>query len=356
MIRTSAGDLPRARSALRAFGPPALWGALAATYELVCPLARAEDLAARFLTGAVFCAAGAGYALHARTAVRRETRHLRQLARAVQNALLHPLPDRLDGLALAGGRRTAAHGAGVGGDLYEVLATEHGVRVVMGDVRGHGPAALAAVAAVLGSFREAGHEEPRLAAVLHRLDRAFARHLAERATRPGAAVSAAGEDFVTLLLLEIARDGRVLALNCGHPWPYRLRALAGPCGTRGRAFPVTDADPLPPLGPFPLPELLPPVNCGRLLPGEALFLHTDGAVDARDRHGRFFPLDVVLMDAIRSVPLCPEGVVRTVFHQLLRHTGGPPTDDVTLLVLRNDRPRTGPGPAGPVPRPAHRVI
>jgi hypothetical protein len=34
-----------------------------------------------------------------------------------------------------------------GGDLYEVIGTEHGVRVVMGDVRGHGIAALGTVAA-----------------------------------------------------------------------------------------------------------------------------------------------------------------------------------------------------------------
>ncbi len=317
---------------------PAVWGGSAITYKLVCPLAQQSGLGARIVTSAVFFAVGAGLVLHVRRGLLRELKLARQVAGAAQSVLLRPLPPRIDGLNVAAAQLSADRGAVVGGDLYEVIATEYGVRVVMGDVRGHGIAALGTVAAVLGSFREAVHDEAELGSVLRRLERALGRHLGERAraAHPSAGPSAlldpdspVAEEFVTVLLLEIRRDGEVWAFNCGHPSPYLLSG--------GRAEALTCGEPLPPLGPFPLPADLAPEPCGQLLPGEALLLHTDGVEDARDTHGRFFPLPAVLAEAVRTQPVSPQAVLRAVFSRLLRHTGGPPTDDVAVLVLRNDR-------------------
>ncbi|MFF9037113.1 PP2C family protein-serine/threonine phosphatase [Streptomyces sp. NPDC014892] len=279
-------------------------------------------LGAGIVGGAVVLAAGTGLMLHVRRRMLREVRQARAVAGAVRSVLLRPLPARIDGLATAAAQLSADRGATVGGDLYEVIATEHGVRVVMGDVRGHGLAAIGTVAAVLGSFREAVHDEAELAGVLARLDRALARHLRARAEDT--------EDFVTVLLLEITPDGELNALNCGHPWPYLLGV--------DRAAPLARADPLPPLGLFPLPAELPVTACGQLLPGEALFLHTDGVEDARDSEGRFFPLAGALRQTVRGRPISPQSVLRAVFTQLLRHTAGRPKDDIAILVLRNDRP------------------
>ncbi|WP_199827487.1 PP2C family protein-serine/threonine phosphatase [Streptomyces xylophagus] len=345
MIRIKAGvprrprPRPRARRPLRralALGLPTVWGAIAITYKLACPLAQENDLGARIVTSAVFFAVGTGLIVQVRRSLLRELRQIRQIAGAAQSALLRPLPPRLDGLNIAAAQLSAERGAVVGGDLYEVIATEHGVRVVMGDVRGHGIAAIGTVAAVLGSFREAAHDEPDLEGVLRRLDRALARHLRERARAEHPSTGAldpdspVAEEFVTVLLLEIGRDGEVRGLNCGHPWPYRLSGMG--------AEPLSRADPLPPLGPFPLPAAMPFVCCGQLLPGEALFLYTDGAEDARDRRGRFFPLHDVLVEVAGQQPLpVPQSVLGSVFTELLRHAGGTPADDVALLVLRNDR-------------------
>nr|WP_230885676.1 PP2C family protein-serine/threonine phosphatase [Streptomyces spinoverrucosus] len=246
-----------------------------------------------------------------------------------------PLPPRIDGLNVAAAQLSADRGSSVGGDLYEVVATEHGVRVVMGDVRGHGLGATGTVAAVLGGFREAVHDEPELGRVLHGLERALARHLRERPRVEQA------EEFVTILLLEIGGDGEVRALNCGHPWPYRLRETG--------VEPLALAEPLPPLGPFPLPADLPAVRYGELRPGEALFLYTDGAEDARDAHGRFFPLPDVLREAV-SGDISSQAILDTVFTRLLRHSGGSPPDDVALLVLRNERHLRR--PSGGTARPA----
>ncbi|MET7840369.1 PP2C family protein-serine/threonine phosphatase [Streptomyces sp. NPDC005356] len=325
---------------------PTAWGAVAISFKLACPLAQETGLGARITSSAVFFAVGTGLILHVRRGLQRELRQLRRIAGAAQNVLLRPLPPRIDGLAVAAGHLSADRGATVGGDLYEVIATDHGVRVVMGDVRGHGLAALATVAAVLGSFREAAHDEAELTCVLRRLERAMARHLRERSRdeHPAAGgaepVSPVAEEFVTVLLLEIRQDGEVLALNCGHPWPYLLRSHAGPAAVaRGYAELVGGGEPLPPLGPFPLPAELPVVACGRLLPGEGLLLHTDGLEDARDARGRFFPLPAALAEAVRVQPVVPQAVIRAVYAQLLCHTGGLQDDDAALLVLRNDRKR-----------------
>ncbi|MEV0482275.1 PP2C family protein-serine/threonine phosphatase [Streptomyces sp. NPDC050508] len=356
MIRIKAGvprrtrPRKRARRPLRralALGLPTVWGAIAITYKLTCPLAQQNSLGARIVTSAVFFAVGTGLIVQVRRSLLRELRQIRQIAGAAQNALLRPLPPRLDGLNIAAAQLSAERGAVVGGDLYEVIATEHGVRVVMGDVRGHGIAAIGTVAAVLGSFREAAHDEPDLEGVLRRLERALARHLRERARAEHPATGAldpdspVAEEFVTVLLLEIGADGELRALNCGHPWPYRLSGTG--------AEPLARADPLPPLGPFPLPAVLPFVCCGQLLPGEALFLYTDGAEDARDARGCFFPLADVLAEVVgqHSLPV-PQSVLGSVFTALLRHTGGTPTDDVAILVVRNDRKSkcTNPGARG----------
>ncbi|MFI9806935.1 PP2C family protein-serine/threonine phosphatase [Streptomyces sp. NPDC052301] len=338
MIRIKA-RAPTARGAVL----PTLWGAVAVAYKFGCPVARQDGFGARIVTSAVFLAVGTGLIVHVRRALLRELRQARRVARVAQSVVLRPLPPRLDGLNVAAAQLSAERGAVVGGDLYEAVATEYGVRVVMGDVRGHGLTALGTVAAVLGSFREAAHDEPELGGVLRRLERALARHLRERARAEHPANGTpdpdhpVAEEFVTVLLLEIGRDGELRAFNCGHPWPYRISGA--------RVEPLTRDDPLPPLGPFPLPAELEAQSCGQLLRGDSLVLFTDGVEDARDVRGRFFALPDVLRETVRDHPVSPQAVLRTVFRALLHHTTGRPTDDTALLVLRNDRGRGRPGQA-----------
>ncbi|WP_186318925.1 PP2C family protein-serine/threonine phosphatase [Streptomyces sp. SAJ15] len=365
------------------------------------PADQGEDFEARAGTcGAIVAVVGASYLTSGRRLrLVRELEQAREVAAATQDVVLRPLPTRLDGIAVAGGHLSATSGSALGGDLYEALATAHGVRVVIGDVRGHGLAALGTVAAVLGSFREAAHDEPDLTDVLRRLERAHHRHLWERAcpehpvaeatcaawpgapADPGRAAdprspdatagagaetgaetadhpcgrdarpascreepaSPAGEDFVTVLLLEVRPDGEVTALNCGHPWPHQLfYELTG----EPRARQLDPAEAMPPLGLFPLPAELSTVHCTRLLPGDVLVLHTDGAEDARDAQGNFFPLDRSLVDVARSATAAPATVVASMQAKVVEHSGGRLADDVALLALRNDRERLPAQPAG----------
>ncbi|WP_051696239.1 PP2C family protein-serine/threonine phosphatase [Streptomyces sp. NRRL S-244] len=372
------------------------WGGAAVSWELTTP----GPLGAGLASCAAFLLLAAGCALHIRHGLMAELRRSQEIAGAAQRALLRPLPGRIEGLTVAAAQLSASRGAAVGGDLYEAVPTAYGVRVVIGDVRGHGLPALGAAAAVLGAFREAAYDEPALGGVLVRMERALARHVRDRPwpeqAPAGAADTESGpsEEFVTVLLLQIAEDGSVLALNCGHPWPYLLREPQPlePCGASPRTalsplspFPGPCPDPrperrhvqprrrsrrgvwggapvpgrggvgngsarrrrdvqpldggetFPPLGVVPVRPDLKPQDCGRLWPGDVLFLHTDGAEDARDAAGRFFPLRGVLAELASRQADTPARLVAGVHAALLRHTGGQLTDDVALLVLRSDR-------------------
>ncbi|WP_327161079.1 PP2C family protein-serine/threonine phosphatase [Streptomyces zaomyceticus] len=296
---------------------PTVWGAVAVAWKFGCPPARQPGLPMRIATSVVFLTVGTGLVLGLRRGLARESARVRAVAVATQQVLLRPPPSRLDGLALAAGQLSASRGASVGGDLYEAVATPYGVRIVIGDVRGHGLAALGAVVAVLGGFREAAHDEAEPGGVLRRLERALERYLRERARdeHPARAGSEpahpVAEEFVTLLLAEVRSDGRLPVLDCGHPGPYHL----SPAVSR---LPV--GDPLPPLGVMPLPAALAPYTEARLLPGETLVPYTDGAEEARDHRGRFFALDT----APAGMPgETPAALVRRVHTALLHHTGGP---------------------------------
>ncbi|MER5809857.1 PP2C family protein-serine/threonine phosphatase [Streptomyces sp. NPDC002033] len=333
------GEMPLVRRAC-----VLVWAGAAVSWELSSPGRLGPSLA----TCAAFLLLATGSALHIRRGMSAELRRSREIAGATQRVLLRPLPGRIDGLAVSAAQLSASRDAAVGGDLYEAVATAYGVRLVIGDVRGHGLPALGAAAAVLGSFREAAYDEPALAGVLRRMERSLQRHLRERSraehpsARAGEPESPVAEEFVTVLLLQIAPDAAVTALNCGHPWPYRLHPTAGPPGP---VRPPDGGGILPPLGVLPLPADLRPQPCGALGPGELLVLHTDGAEDARDRQGRFFPLRRVLDLLARETALAgepaltPARLVAGVHAALLRHTRGRLADDVALLVLRNDRAR-----------------
>lgn len=270
----------------------------------------------------------------------RELERLREVADAAQRVLLRPPPGRIGALAMAGDYLSASSGARVGGDLYEVLTTPYGVRVVIGDVRGHGLSAIGTVAALLGCFREAAYDEPDLAGVLRRLDRALARHLRERARgeHPSAALgepqTPVAEEFATLLLLELGADGGLSMVNCGHPWPYLVDGVREALPW---IAPLSVAHPMPPLGVLDAGTPRPVAHRTRLLPGQALFLYTDGAAEARDPAGVFFALPLALATSARSAApfgaLDPALLVERTRDALLAHVDGRLTDDVAMLVL-----------------------
>ena len=153
---------------------------------------------------------------------RRGEEHLAQMtaiAQAAQLALLPPLPPQIAGISIAARYRPATPGAWAGGDLYEIIPTGHGIRVIIGDVRGHGPDAVPLARHVLSAFRRTAAAAPALDQVASDISRAIQPHLGE-------------EDFVTAALAQITPGGELTIVNCGHPPPLLhhgggLRPLAG---------------------------------------------------------------------------------------------------------------------------------
>jgi serine phosphatase RsbU (regulator of sigma subunit) len=209
---------------------------------------------------------------------------------------------------------SAAEAAQIGGDLYSVLETPFGTRVIIGDVRGKGLPAVRTAGAVLGAFREAAYDEEDLAAVAARLDRSTVRHAEE------------GE-FVTALLVEFRAPGEVRLVHCGHVAALRL-------GPDGKVRELDPPDPWVPLGLAGLAEGGPKVWTAALAEDDLLVLCTDGVVEARGK-GRnralFYPLTERV--ARFGAAFTPETLVRTVHADLLRWTGGPLRDDAALMAV-----------------------
>ncbi|MEV6581735.1 PP2C family protein-serine/threonine phosphatase [Streptomyces sp. NPDC051582] len=247
---------------------------------------------------------------------------VRTVAEAAQLAVLPPVPEQVGPVRCAGLYRAAQRGTLVGGDLYDVRVGPYGVRALVGDVQGHGLAAVGTVAALLGAFREGVLDDPELATVAARLDR---RLLADTAgSAEGASGQGASEQpelFATALLLEFPPGlDLVRILSCGHPSALLLRASA-----------VSElaVEPGPPLGLGLAGPDLAVVADVRLLPGDRLLAYTDGVTEARDAAGEFYPLAARLPVLERD----PAGVVEAVWQDLLKFTAGGPRDDVALLVL-----------------------
>ncbi|MEV4333514.1 PP2C family protein-serine/threonine phosphatase [Streptomyces sp. NPDC049597] len=239
---------------------------------------------------------------------------VRSIAEVAQRVLLRPVPRRAGHLRVAVSYTSAVAEARIGGDLYEVVASPSGVRVIVGDVQGKGLEAVETAALVLGAFREAAHDEPDLRSVGARLERAADRELQ-------------GEKFVTAVLAEVGDDQRVTLLNYGHPAPVVVRQE----GTMRLAEPPRNALPLGlgihgTGGPEPYEA--------DFTDGDQLLLYTDGVTEARDRTDRFYPLverAVLLRDAD------PETALEALRADLVAHVEGPLHDDAAMLLLRYQR-------------------
>ncbi len=184
----------------------------------------------------------------------------------LQAALLPPLPARLGPVGTSAAYRPAS-GPGAGGDFYDVFALGDGqVAVIVGDVSGHGRAALPQTTLLrftLRAYLEAGLS-PR--AALQTAAPVLERQL--------------GDSFATVLLATYHPRERILVYaSAGHPPPLLLGSEA--------IAPITACS-------------APPIGVGQptgtrqttvWLPGAALAcFHTDGVLEARVR-GELFGVD-----------------------------------------------------------------
>ncbi|MFD3834760.1 PP2C family protein-serine/threonine phosphatase [Streptomyces sp. NPDC058642] len=272
---------------------------------------------------AVTLASGLASALRGRR--ERVLAAVRSVAETAQHALLKPVPATVGPFQVAVRYSAAAAEARIGGDLYALVATPYGVRLIVGDVRGKGLPAVGTAALVLGVFREAAYDEPDLLAVVDRIERSLARNLG-------------CDDFVTAVVAGYPRAGHLEVVNCGHAPPLLVRS--------DTVVAVEPALPAPPLGLRALTDETPGLQVLPFADGDQLLLYTDGVTEARNHGREFYPLAEGLA---RHVSDEPAGTLTALHDELLAHVGGRLHDDAALLLLR--KPAASPNETT-VPEPA----
>ncbi|MET9900421.1 PP2C family protein-serine/threonine phosphatase [Streptomyces sp. NPDC006446] len=236
---------------------------------------------------------------------------VRSVAEAAQHALLAPIPSSVGPFQVAVRYSAAAAEARIGGDLYALVPTPYGVRMIIGDVRGKGLPAVGTAALVLGVFREAAYDEPDLLTVVARIERSLARNLGY-------------DDFVTAVVAGYPEPGRLEVVNCGHAPPLHVRAS-------GSVSSVDPVNPAPPLGLRALTGESPSLQVLPLADGDQLLLYTDGVTEARDHGREFYGLAEGLA---RHVSDEPASTLAALEAELQSHVGGRLHDDAALLLLR----------------------
>lgn len=231
---------------------------------------------------------------------------------------------------------------GGGGDIHDAMATPFGIRLLIGDVMGTGPAAHRTGLCVLNAWRELACAVPSLASIAVRLHALIAQ-------------SEDPERFVTALLVNFpatvdlagpASGSWAELVCCGHPAPLLLR---------GGSAAFVEPHPAPPLGLLDLADGRCQASMFPVGMGEALLLYTDGVSEARDAAGRFFPLAERTAQALlpsgpapdgalvlgvpegTPVPGEPDGIagphlLDALVASLHDHVGGRVRDDVLLLM------------------------
>lgn len=239
-----------------------------------------------------------------------------QLAGTVQRSLVPIIAPRIPGLDIAG-RSDACQE--VGGDYFDFLyGPEYPgdkLRVVVGDVSGHGIDAALLMTSARAFIRTRATQTGSLSELLAGMNRDFTFDLGESG------------HFMTLFLAEIDPAGRRLGwVRAGHepallfsPAENRFDELRGP----GVALGI-DAESV-------FVETCRP----SLAPGSILAIGTDGIWEARDPGGRPFGRHRLKQVLRRSAKRPASEIVTAVYDALAEFCRGVPAeDDVTLVVVK----------------------
>ncbi|MCX4825778.1 serine/threonine-protein phosphatase [Streptomyces sp. NBC_01142] len=247
---------------------------------------------------------------------------LRSVAQAAQQVVLRPLPRRIGPLRLAAVYLAAEAEAQIGGDLYAAARTTGGTRFIIGDVRGKGLEAIGEAARLLGAFRAAAHWQPDLPTLVTYLEATVSSDL----DTPGAWNTHAESDneaFTTAAVLDIQDHSPTLTMiNCGHPPPLLLRG--------GQVFELQVRQQAPPLGLTGFMTSAFTAEAFTFHTGDLVLLYTDGVIEARDRHGIFYPLTERVAAWSGHGP---EALLRYMRDDLRKHAGGHLGDDAALVAI-----------------------
>jgi serine phosphatase RsbU (regulator of sigma subunit) len=232
------------------------------------------------------------------------------IAETLQRGLRPPDLREMPGFAAATLYRAAGELNEVGGDFYDLFATDDGWMIVVGDVAGQGAEA----------------------ATLTALARYTLRGVGQLTSDPSRAVCQLNEtlrdqpqmSLCTAICAHVRRDGRdratIAIANCGHPKPLLVRDgrvdELGDAGTMAGAFDGETWE----------------TASVELRAGDALVLYTDGVLDTVGAAERFG--EARLLETLRVGPADPEALVAHVAATLDAFRHGPQRDDTAVVALR----------------------
>jgi serine phosphatase RsbU (regulator of sigma subunit) len=233
-----------------------------------------------------------------------------EIARNLQRGLRPPQPAPVAGLEISVFFEAAGEGIEVGGDLYDVLPTEDGCWILVGDVAGKGTAAAGVSVAMRHAVRGLTREVAEPEEVLNRVNELLLE---------GTGLN----DFATALLLRLRQteEGWSMALAVsGHPPAVHVGA-EGAVRLGGGTV----------LGAWP--EAPPQSHEATLLPSETLVLCTDGWFEAGPVAGHRTAEELAEMaEEMAELPLAD--LTERLRRDVLQRSDDGLRDDVVLLAVR----------------------
>ncbi|GAA2435637.1 hypothetical protein GCM10010191_57890 [Actinomadura vinacea] len=233
-----------------------------------------------------------------------------EVADTLQSSLLPRRLPTIPDIDLGARYMAATHGAEVGGDFYDAFQTKEGWGLVLGDVCGKGEDA----AAVTATARHGVRLVSRWRTGPHKILAAVNDALLEE------------DRFVTAIMAEVDRKGdrvRVTLGTAGHPPAVVVRA-DGVIRTASRGG--------VPLGLFE--DFDAGLDTLDLGPGDTLFLHSDGVLEACDLARQEFGPERLLETLAAHAAAPVQDMLDAVQSALLGFCDGDLRDDVSMLALR----------------------
>jgi PAS domain S-box-containing protein len=233
-----------------------------------------------------------------------------RIAQNLQRGLRPPEPPYVAGLDIAVVFDAFGEGMEIGGDVYDVLPTEDGCWILIGDVTGKGSVAAGVSVALRHSMRGLARQIDEPDELLAQLNEML---LEGRSLN----------DFATALLLRLRRDGErwtATLAAAGHPPAIHVTS-EGPVQLGGGAVLGAWAD-----APIPRHEV-------ELLGGETLVLATDGWFEAGPPETHLAPSALgELAHSFADLELA--AMTACLRQDAIARSGGRLRDDLVLLALR----------------------